>query len=190
MTASEPSQTVGHPAKRWKKVFKHKKSTPVALFMAKIPFWGVPGGFSGSRRPKKTHKAREKNCSKTRFLALGTLDQKNFFEKIQKIRNKNTFYGFQGPKKRVFEKKEFAKKLSGTEAFFGTPGPGKPPGIPQNGILAIKRATGVDFLRLKTFFRRFAGCPIRMRSLTSLGPHWGGGPPRRARKFLENFQFF
>ena len=62
MTASEPSQTVGHPAKRWKKVFKRKKSTPVALFMANIPFWGGSGGFSGSRRPQKRLSPREIFC--------------------------------------------------------------------------------------------------------------------------------
>ena len=49
VTASEPSQTVQHPAKPRKKGFKLKKSTPVALFMAKIRFWW----FSGSRRPEK-----------------------------------------------------------------------------------------------------------------------------------------
>ena len=82
----------------------------------------------------------------------------------------------------------------GTHAFSGPPGPGKPPGTPQNGILAIKRATVVDFLRLKTFFRRFAGCPtVWEGSEAVIDQSWtplGGGPPHGAgpEKLWKNFQ--
>ena len=54
-TDSEPSQTVGHPAKPREKVFKRKQSPRVAGFMAKIPFWGPCGpswGFPRGRRPE------------------------------------------------------------------------------------------------------------------------------------------
>ena len=113
VTASEPSQTVEHPAKRRKKVFRRNKSTPVALFMAKIPFWG----FSGSRRPEKRISPGEKKFgqkifwSKTRFLALGT--------------HKMCFWS-----KNIFLKQKFKKVF---KKFWARPGPmGGPP--PPNGV--------------------------------------------------------
>ena len=55
----------------------------------------------------------------------------------------------------------------------------------QNGILAITRATGVDFLRLNTFFRGYAGCWTVWEGSEAVtdqsGTPLGGGVPHGAR---------
>ena len=86
------------PCKTPEKVFKRKKSTPAALFMAKIPFWGVPGVFQVPEA-QKTHvpenifvgKKKAKNQKRSYFENfcsgcignhLKTILVQNFFEKI------------------------------------------------------------------------------------------------------------